>query len=100
MTNEKKFEEIKSIRISIKNTFKNITEKHTEIKEQYKKYIDNNKKSELLDSFYFQIKLMNYEYETTEKTYNLIDNRMYCDYYKLFISVIIFYMSNLLEFFT
>ena len=94
MTNEKKFEEIKSIRISIKNTFKNITEKHTEIKEQYKKYIDNNKKSELLDSFYFQIKLMNYEYETTEKTYNLIDNRMYCDYYKLFIIVYNFFKSE------
>jgi hypothetical protein len=91
MTIEKKFEEIKSIRFSIKNTFKTLTEKHKEIKDQYKKYIENNKKSELLDSFYFQIKLMDYEYETAEKTYNLIDNRMYCDYYKLFIIVYNFF---------
>ena len=40
-----------------------------------KTYIDANKKGEHLDSFYFQIKLMNYEYETTEKTYNLIDDK-------------------------
>ena len=87
MSNEKRFEEIKSIRLSIKNTFKMLTEKHTEIKEQYKKYIEANKKSELLDSFYFQIKIMDYEYNNTEKLYHMIDNRMYCDYYKLFIIV-------------
>ena len=91
MTIEKKFEEIKSIRYSIKNTFKTLTEKHKEIKDQYKKYIENNKKSELLDSFYFQIKLMDFEYDNADKTYNLIDNRMYCDYYKLFIIVYNFF---------
>ena len=76
MSNEKRFEEIKSIRLSIKNTFKMLTEKHTEIKEQYKKYIEANKKSELLDSFYFQIKIMDYEYNNTEKLYHMIDNLM------------------------
>jgi hypothetical protein len=91
---EKKFEEIKTIRFSIKNTFKTLTEKHKEIKEQYKKYIENNKKNDLLDSFYFQIKLMDYEYETTDKLYNLIDNRMYCDYYKLFIIVYNFFKAQ------
>ena len=40
MSIEKKFEEIKTIRFSIKNTFKTLTEKHTEIKDQYKKYIE------------------------------------------------------------
>jgi hypothetical protein len=93
MSNEKRFEEIKSIRISIKNTFKMLTEKHTEIKDQYKKYIEANKKSELLDSFYFQIKIMDYEYDNTEKLYHMIDNRMYCDYYKLFI-IIYNYFKN------
>ena len=57
MSIDKKFEDIKTIRLSIKNTFKMLTEKHNEIKEQYKKYIEANKKSDLLDSFYFQIKL-------------------------------------------
>ena len=94
MTIEKKFEEIKSIRFSIKNTFKTLTEKHTEIKAQYKTYIDANKKGEHLDSFYFQIKLLDYDYDTTNKLYNYIDNRIYCDYYKLFIIIYNFFKLN------
>jgi hypothetical protein len=94
MTIEKKFEEIKSIRFFIKNTFKTLTEKHTEIKEQYKTYIEANKKGEHLDSFYFQIKLLDYEYETTNKLYNYIDNRIYCDYYKLFLTIYTFFKLN------
>ena len=97
MSIEKKFDEIKTIRLSIKNTFKMLTEKHTEIKEQYKKYIDSNKKNELLDSFYFQIKIMNYEYENTESLYHMIDNRMYCDYYKLFIIVYNYFKTQFKE---
>jgi hypothetical protein len=97
MSIEKKFDEIKTIRLSIKNTFKMLTEKHTEIKEQYKKYIDSNKKNELLDSFYFQIKIMNYEYENTENLYHMIDNRMYCDYYKLFIIVYNYFKTQFKE---
>jgi hypothetical protein len=97
MSIEKKFEEIKTIRFSIKNTFKTLTEKHTEIKDQYKKYIESNKKSELLDSFYFQIKIMDYEYENTEKLYHYIDNRMYCDYYKLFIIVYNYFKAQFKE---
>ena len=91
MTIEKKFEEIKSIRLFIKNTFKTLTEKHTEIKEQYKTYIEANKKGEHLDSFYFQIKLLDYDYDTTNKLYNYIDNRIYCDYYKLFLTIYTFF---------
>jgi len=94
MTIEKKFEEIKSIRFFIKNTFKTLTEKHTEIKEQYKTYIEANKKCEYLDSFYFQIKLLDYDYDTTHKLYNYIDNRIYCDYYKLFIIIYTFFKLN------
>ena len=94
MTIEAKFEEIKSIRIFIKNTFKALTEKHTEIKEQYKTYIEANKKCEYLDSFYFQIKLLDYDYDTTHKLYNYIDNRIYCDYYKLFIIIYTFFKLN------
>ena len=91
MTIEKKFDEIKSIRVFIKNTFKLLTEKHVEIKSQYKTYIDANRKCEYLDSFYFQIKLLDYDYDTTNKLYNYIDNRIYCDYYKLFIIIYSFF---------
>jgi hypothetical protein len=94
MTIEKKFEEIKSIRVFIKNTFKLLTEKHIEIKSQYKTYIDANRKCEYLDSFYFQIKLLDYDYDTTNKLYNYIDNRIYCDYYKLFVIIYSFFKLN------
>ena len=94
MTIEKKFEEIKSIRAFIKNTFKTLTEKHIEIKAQYKTYIDANRKCEYLDSFYFQIKLLDYDYDTTNKLYNYIDNRIYCDYYKLFVIIYSFFKLN------
>jgi hypothetical protein len=94
MTIEKKFEEIKSIRVFIKNTFKVLTEKHLEIKTQYKTYIDANRKCEYLDSFYFQIKLLDYDYDTTNKLYNYIDNRIYCDYYKLFVIIYSFFKLN------
>jgi hypothetical protein len=94
MTIEKKFEEIKSIRAFIKNTFKTLTEKHIEIKAQYKSYIDANRKCEYLDSFYFQIKLLDYDYDTTNKLYNYIDNRIYCDYYKLFVIIYSFFKLN------
>ena len=94
MSIEKKFEEIKSIRVFIKNTFKLLTEKHVEIKAQYKTYIDANRKCEYLDSFYFQIKLLDYDYDTTNKLYNYIDNRIYCDYYKLFIIIYNFFKLN------
>ena len=94
MTIEKKFEEIKSIRAFIKNTFKTLTEKHIEIKAQYKTYIDANRKCEYLDSFYFQIKLLDYDYDTTNKLYNYIDNRIYCDYYKLFVIIYNFFKLN------
>ena len=94
MTIEKKFEEIKSIRAFIKNTFKTLTEKHIEIKSQYKTYIDANRKCEYLDSFYFQIKLLDYDYDTTNKLYNYIDNRIYCDYYKLFVIIYSFFKLN------
>ena len=94
MTIETKFEEIKTIRVFIKNTFKLLTEKHVEIKSQYKTYIDANRKCEYLDAFYFQIKLLDYDYDTTNKLYNYIDNRIYCDYYKLFIIIYSFFKLN------
>ena len=36
-----------------------------------------------LDSFYFQNKLIQMEYENMKSIFNFIDNRVYCEYYKL-----------------
>jgi hypothetical protein len=50
---------------------------------------DNRKKVFLfcLDSFYFQYKSFQLEYDNLEKGLKFINNRMYCDYYKLFMII-------------
>ena len=36
-----------------------------------------------LDSFHFQNKLIQLEYDNMKNVFNFIDNRIYCEYYKL-----------------
>jgi hypothetical protein len=40
-----------------------------------------------IDSFYFQNKLIEIQFENMKKIFNAIDNRMYCEYYKLHIII-------------
>ena len=93
---EQKMEEIKAIRLKIKNTFEHVTTKKNTVYEYYIKYIEKNKKNNFfgLDSFHFQNKLIELEYDNMTKLYNFIDNRMYCDYYKLFGLIIQFLKKN------
>lgn len=46
-----------------------------------------------LDAFYFQSKLIEYEYEDMKKLLNIITNRFYCEYYKLY-KIITDYIHN------
>jgi len=46
-----------------------------------------------LDSFYFQGKLIDIEYEDMNRLFLAITNRMYCEYFKLY-KIIIEYISN------
>ena len=41
-----------------------------------------------LDSFYFQYKSFQLELENLEKGFSFLNNRMYCDYYKLYKMII------------
>ena len=85
----------------LKTSFKNITHTIDEInkiklhshkklnclRDAYFKLIENNSKKVFLfclDSFYFQYKSFQLEYDNLEKTLSFINNRMYCDYYKLY----------------
>jgi len=89
-------EELKAIRIKIKNTFEYVTNKKKIVYDCYIKYIEKNKKNHFfgLDSFHFQNKLIELEYDNMSKLYNFIDNRIYCDYYKLFGLIIQFFKKN------
>ena len=93
---EKKMEEVKAIRLKIKNTFEYVTNKKIMVYTYYIKYVEKNKKNNFfgLDSFHFQNKLIELEYDNMKKMYNFIDNRIYCDYYKLFGLIIQFFKKN------
>jgi hypothetical protein len=64
-----------------------INEKLNEVKQTYQYLVKNNNKKIFLfclDSFFFQYKNHNTEYENLSKSSVLIVNRMYGDYYKLY----------------
>jgi len=50
-------------------------------------YVNMKKHTEMLDSFYFQTKLIDAEYELVQKIYKMIENRMYGEYYKLWLAM-------------
>jgi hypothetical protein len=64
-----------------------ISDKLNEVKQTYQYLVKNNNKKIFLfclDSFFFQYKNHNIEYENLSKASVLIVNRMYGDYYKLY----------------
>ena len=66
------------------------------IKEMYADFIASNRDNLFvftLDSFHFQGKLIDIEYEDVQRLFYAITNRMYCDYYKLF-KIIIDYVKE------
>jgi hypothetical protein len=66
------------------------------IKEIYADFINANRENLFvftLDSFHFQGKLIDIEYEDVLRLFYAITNRMYCDYYKLF-KIIIEYVNE------
>ena len=53
----------------------------------FQTYTNMKQNKEMLDSFSFQTKLAQVEYEWIQRVYQMIDNRMYGEYYKLWISM-------------
>jgi hypothetical protein len=78
------------------NTFMILDDRITKIKDSYQEFIKNNKQNLFvfgLDSFHFQGKLIDIEYEDIKRLFNAITNRMYCEYYKLY-KIIIDYINE------
>ena len=75
-------------------TIKNIETKHKQIVEnlaylkiQYSDMVKNNTKKIFifcLDSFFYQYKMYSAELDQIESSRKMVNNRMYCEYYKLF----------------
>ena len=90
------FDTIKTIRLKIKDELNSINNIKCDVKQKYVDCIKKEKKNFFgLDSVYFQTKLLELEYENLSKLYLYIDNRIYGDYYKLFIMIKKFLQTNL-----
>jgi hypothetical protein len=81
------FNNIINVRTTVKNIFDILQIKINKLKMLYNDFIKTSK-SELsvfgLDSFHFQNKLIDIEYHEMLRLFLVINNRMYCEYYKLY----------------
>ena len=88
-----KFNDIKILRENIIEISNIINEKLVYLNDMYKELINNRYSillTNCLDSFHFQKKILNYEFESNKKLIKMIECRIYGDYYKLFKYVLNF----------
>jgi hypothetical protein len=85
-TNEPNFHTVKQLRVDINTLFTEIDEKINILNDLYNELVQIHPDKNYtigLDSFHFQNKLIQLEYENMQHVFNFIDNRIYCEYYKL-----------------
>lgn len=82
------FENLKKIRVNIINYFDGLSDKITLLTSIYGKYINQQENIGTillgLDALHFQTFLINFEYDNMKNMHVLIENKLYCEYYKLF----------------
>ena len=90
------FNDIINIRNTVKNVFDTLQGRIDKLRQIYAEFINTNK-SEMfvfgLDSFHFQSKLIDIEYDDMKRMFLAINNRMYCEYFKLH-KIIVEYISK------
>jgi hypothetical protein len=90
------FNNISVIRNNVRDIFDFLQLRINKLKFFYSEFIKNNK-TELfifgLDSFHFQSRLIDIEYEGMYKIFRSINNRMYCEYFKLY-KIIVSYIKD------
>jgi len=94
------FASIINKRNSLLNIFAQQQTKIQLLKTNYAEYIKINTSSVLifgLDSFHFQSKLLDIEYEELNKFFLIINNRIYCEYFKLYKLIIDYLLKNIKE---
>lgn len=91
------FDNIITLKKEISKVKKVVTEKLNELKVVYNDLIKSNGKKIFLfclDSFYFQYKTFAMEMEHIDRFRALMNNRMYCDYYKLYGIILAYIKEN------
>ena len=80
------FSSIIEIRKNVKIIFEILEDKIHKLKQFYQDFIVNNHTQIFifgLDSFYFQSKMIDIEYEDMKRLFLAMNNRIYCEYFKL-----------------
>ena len=91
-----RFLEINAVRKQIQELFHRLEEKKKAMKDNYSDLVSSNDSHFFgLDSFRFQVKLTENELTFLNDQFILIDNRLYCDYYKLYNHVYDYYVEHL-----
>jgi hypothetical protein len=87
---KEKFNTIKDTRGEIIYIFENLKSKIMKLKSIYSEFMTQKKDTMFifgLDSFNFQNKLIDEEYNQMVLLYKIISNRVYCDYYRLYTQI-------------
>jgi|UniRef100_A0A6C0DMD7 hypothetical protein len=94
------FDNIITVKREISKIKKVVAEKLAQLKTVYNDLVKTNSKKIFLfclDSFYFQYKTFAMEMEHIDRFRTLMNNRMYCDYYKLFHIILNYIKENRAE---
>ena len=92
------FNNIINIRTTVKNIFDILQIRIDKLKLLYAEFIKTSKTQMFifgLDSFHFQSKLIDIEYDDMKRLFLAINNRMYCEYFKLYKIIIDYIMVNI-----
>jgi hypothetical protein len=94
------FNNIITIRNSVKNIFDTLQIRINKLKLFYSEFIKDSKNDMFifgLDSFHFQSKLIDIEYDDMKRMFLAINNRMYCEYFKLHKIITEYIIKNITD---
>jgi hypothetical protein len=94
------FDGILTLKRKVLQTKTEIHERLQQVKKMYTELMKQNTKKVMLfclDAFFFQYKSFMMEIENIEKFRVLLNNRMYCDYYKLYTLIIQYFKDHSVE---
>lgn len=94
------FESILALKRKVLQTKTEIHDRLQQVKKMYTELMKQNTKKVMLfclDAFFFQYKSFMLEIENIEKFRVLLNNRMYCDYYKLYTLIIQYFKDHSVE---
>jgi hypothetical protein len=92
------FNNIINVRTTVKNIFDILQIRIDKLKILYAEFIKTSKNQMFvfgLDSFHFQSKLIDIEYDDMKRLFLAINNRMYCEYFKLYKIIIEYITTNI-----